>query len=86
MNIPTMPEHQRLAACRDKLDTLRSLRAWINDQGYSVCRIDRYGESYGHLALTDEWLYEFLGIDSQELEREREAVLHYVMSQQGIAL
>lgn len=87
MNIPTMPEHQKMMACQREVCAVRAYLRSLADRGFSIVSVNEYGETEGdNFVLTDTELYRFFGVNTAELEREREAALHYVMSQQGMAL
>ena len=80
MTAPKMTEHKRLQSYQDKLEAIRDFIGWMMRDGYSICRLNQYGEMVGdEITPTDAWLYNYFGIDQAALEAEREQAVRYAL-------
>lgn len=76
---PLMTEHRKMQKQAEVVDALLSFVHGLNNSGWTVHSVDRYGEIQETLDLTDEFVYHWLGIDTEALEVEREQAVRYVL-------
>lgn len=79
------PEHEKMAALRDKIDVVTDFLEWCGQNGQHVVTIDREASRY-HVVVDDilgieELLAAYFLIDRRELEREKRAMLAEIRSQ-----
>lgn len=79
MNIPTMTEHRKMQESAVAIDALLAFVRHLKDNGWTVNYVDGYGAVTERLDLTDQYVYQWLGIDTKALEAEREQAVRYVL-------
>lgn len=79
MNIPTMTEHRKMQENAFAINTLLAFVHHLKSNGLTVNYVDDYGEVTERLDLTDQYVYQWFGIDIAALEAEREQAVRYVL-------
>ena len=92
---PETPTLTRMAAVREESRTIGKFLTWLQAEGYVICvwrdavRVgDHLAQPAGYYPAgrtTEQLLAAYFGIDPEEAERERQAVLGWVRRQQGLA-
>lgn len=79
MNIPTMTEHRKMQENAVVIDALLAFVRHLKNNDWTVSHVDGYGKVTERLDLTDQYVYQWLGIDTKALEAEREQAVRYVL-------
>ena len=77
---PLMTEHRKIQKQAEVVDALLSFVRSLKDNDWTVHSVDRYGEIQETLDLTDELVYQWLGIDTEALEREKQGAVDWALS------
>lgn len=73
---PDTPNLDRMLEVRDKSQAIGEFLEWLQQQGYVVCE-KTSGHYFPALKSTEELLAQYFGVDLEEAEREKRAVLNY---------
>ena len=79
-NAPFMTEHRKMQKQAEVVDALLSFVRSLKDNGWTVHSVDQYGEIQETLTMTDEYVYQWLGIGTKALEREKQEAVNWVLS------
>lgn len=77
---PLMTEHRKMKKQGPVVDALLSFVRSLKDNGWTVHDVDQYGEIQETLDLTDKFVYQWLGIDTEVLEHEKQEAVNWVLS------
>jgi hypothetical protein len=79
--MPATPELQRLEKVKDESQAAGEFLAWLQEQGFSLCRFDEEAECfYPSYEPIERLLASWLEIDLNKVEAEKRAILEYVRS------
>lgn len=83
MSKPDTPNLDRMAAVRDQSQAIGEFLEWLQGRGYVICEktSDLY-PFFPTLKSIEELLADYFEVDLREAEREREALLRYILSQE----
>lgn len=85
---PKTPTLTRMAAVREESGTIGEFLAWLQAEGYVLCRWQDAVRPPGYYPAgrtAEQLLATYWGIDLEAAERERQAVLGWVRRQQEAA-
>lgn len=94
-NRPATPQLDKMVAVREESRTIGEFLTWLQAEGYVICvwrdavRVgDHLAQPAGYYPAgrtAEQLLAAYFGIDLEEAERERQAVLEWVRRQQEAA-
>lgn len=80
---PETPELDRLLAARALTQAAGEFADWLGGQGWSIVKLNERGRAVDHLAPLEAALAEWQGVDQDEVEAERRAILTWLAERQS---
>ena len=76
METPTLDKIQKV---HEQSQAIGTFLDWLGEKGITLCHRPEDSEYYWHCGRgAESLLYEYFGIDEQEAEKERRALLDYI--------
>ncbi|KKM04767.1 hypothetical protein LCGC14_1761010 [marine sediment metagenome] len=84
MEQPKTPNCDKMLAVKDKSQVLTEFVDWLNhkEKGYHICQWFDETLEYASYGGYSKLFAEFFGIDYDEMEREKQAILTFIRAQQ----
>ncbi len=85
--LPECPECDKMIGVQDQSDTLTSFVDWLNENGYTICTLEKTDgyprEQYiPHRETYEKLFAEYFNIDLNKVEKERRALLEAIRASQ----
>lgn len=82
-DLPPRPTLAKMCAVKERSQTIGEFIEWLNENGMQVCRLEGYEDSFRDeytpiRESTEQLLANHFGIDLNEAENERRALLDYI--------